>query len=65
MCVYKASIRSIAQQKSVLPRGINWLRSFLTSYFEQACSEITLEEVPQYAEDITNGQVTGRVVVKI
>lgn len=35
------------------------------SYFEQACSEITLEEVPQYAEDITNGQVTGRVVVKI
>lgn len=35
------------------------------SYFEQACTEIRLEEVPQYAENITNGQVTGRVVVKI
>ena len=35
------------------------------SYFDQACTEIRLEEVAQYAEDITNGQVTGRVVVKI
>lgn len=35
------------------------------SYFEQACNEITLEEVVKYAEDITNGQITGRVVVKI
>lgn len=35
------------------------------SYFEQACTEIGLEEVVKYAEDITNGQVTGRVVVKI
>lgn len=34
-------------------------------YFEQACTEIDLEDVPQYAEDITNGQVTGRIVVKI
>ncbi len=35
------------------------------SYFEQACTEITLEEAPKYAEDITNGQVTGRVVIKL
>ncbi|WP_375752073.1 MDR family oxidoreductase [Vibrio sp. HN007] len=35
------------------------------SYYEQACTEITLEEAPQYAEDITNGQVTGRVVIKL
>ncbi|WED21861.1 oxidoreductase [Vibrio sp. JC009] len=35
------------------------------SYFEQACTEIDLEEAPKYAEDITNGQVTGRVVIKL
>ncbi|WED26716.1 oxidoreductase [Vibrio sp. DW001] len=35
------------------------------SYFEQACTEILLEEAPKYAEDITNGQVTGRVVIKL
>lgn len=34
-------------------------------YFEQACTEIELSEAPKYAEDITNGQVTGRVVVKL
>lgn len=34
-------------------------------YFEQACTEITLSEAAKYAEDITNGQVTGRVVVKL
>lgn len=35
------------------------------SYFEQACTEIALEDAPKYAEDITNGQVTGRVVIKL
>lgn len=35
------------------------------SYFEQACEEITLEQTAQYAETITNGQVTGRVVIKL
>ncbi|MDE1234628.1 MDR family oxidoreductase [Vibrio aestuarianus] len=35
------------------------------SYFEQACNEITLADAPQYAEAITNGQVTGRVVIKL
>ncbi len=34
------------------------------SYFEQACTEITLEEATDYAEAITLGQVTGRVVIK-
>ncbi|MDP2575046.1 MDR family oxidoreductase [Vibrio penaeicida] len=34
------------------------------SYFEQACTEIPLIDAPKYAEDITNGQVTGRVVIK-
>lgn len=36
-----------------------------SSYFEQACNEITLEQAPQYAEAITNGKVTGRVVIKL
>ncbi len=35
------------------------------SYFDQACTEISLEQAPQYAEEITNGQVTGRVVIKL
>lgn len=35
------------------------------NYFEQACTEITLEQAVQYAQDITNGQVTGRVVIKL
>ncbi|MBY3789798.1 oxidoreductase [Photobacterium carnosum] len=36
-----------------------------TSYFEQACREITLEQVAECAEAITNGQITGRVVIKL
>jgi acrylyl-CoA reductase (NADPH) len=35
------------------------------SYFDQACNEITLEQAPQYAKAITNGQITGRVVIKL
>ncbi|WP_033933861.1 zinc-binding dehydrogenase, partial [Vibrio cholerae] len=35
------------------------------SYYAQACHEISLSQVPEYAEAITNGQVTGRVVVKL
>lgn len=35
------------------------------SFFKQACNEISLAEAAKYAEDITNGQVTGRVVIKL
>ncbi|WP_070970230.1 MDR family oxidoreductase [Vibrio sonorensis] len=35
------------------------------SYYLQACTEISLEQAPSYAQDITNGQVTGRVVIKL
>lgn len=35
------------------------------SYYEQACSEIALEQAPESAELITNGQITGRVVIKL
>ncbi|MCD9538635.1 MDR family oxidoreductase [Photobacterium carnosum] len=36
-----------------------------TSYFKQACREVTLEQVAECAEAITNGQITGRVVIKL
>ncbi|WP_432453378.1 MULTISPECIES: acrylyl-CoA reductase (NADPH) [unclassified Agarivorans] len=35
------------------------------SYFQQACTEIELPQVAAYAEAITLGQVTGRVVIKL
>ncbi|MGL6172215.1 MAG: MDR family oxidoreductase [Vibrio sp.] len=35
------------------------------SYFEQACHQIDLAQVAEYAAAITNGQVTGRVVIKL
>ena len=35
------------------------------SFYHQACREVSLEEVPQCAEDITLGQITGRVVIKL
>lgn len=35
------------------------------SYYQQASTEISLEQAPEYAEAITNGQVTGRVVIKL
>ncbi|KKD58517.1 quinone oxidoreductase [Grimontia sp. AD028] len=36
-----------------------------TSYYNNGCREISLEEVPDAAEAITNGQITGRVVIKL
>ncbi|ABM02874.1 Alcohol dehydrogenase GroES domain protein [Psychromonas ingrahamii 37] len=35
------------------------------SYYQQACNEIELEQAAEYAEAITNGQVTGRIVIKL
>lgn len=35
------------------------------AYFEQACHEISLQEVPSYAQAITQGEVTGRVVIQL
>jgi acrylyl-CoA reductase (NADPH) len=35
------------------------------SYYQQACHEIDLEQAAEYAEAITNGQVTGRTVIKL
>lgn len=35
------------------------------SFYDQATTTISLEQVAEYAEAITNGQVTGRVIVKL
>ncbi|KXF83479.1 acrylyl-CoA reductase (NADPH) [Enterovibrio coralii] len=35
------------------------------SYYQDGCREISLEEVPEAAEAITNGQIKGRVVIKL
>ncbi|UYM16457.1 acrylyl-CoA reductase (NADPH) [Endozoicomonas euniceicola] len=35
------------------------------SYYEAACSEVTLEEVAEKAEAITRGQVTGRTLIRL
>lgn len=35
------------------------------SYFEQACTEVSLEQAPEQAQAIIQGQVTGRVVIKL
>lgn len=35
------------------------------SHYQQACHEIELEQAPQYAQTLIDGQLTGRVVVKL
>ena len=35
------------------------------SYYEAACSEISLEQVAEQAEAITRGQVTGRTLIRL
>jgi len=35
------------------------------TYFEQACEQITLEQVPNFAAKILRGQVKGRLVIKL
>ena len=35
------------------------------SYYQSACTEIPLEDVPQYADAITNGKVTGRTLIRV
>lgn len=43
----------------------NLVKLLPNSYFEQACQQISLEQVPEYAQAITNGKITGRVVIKL
>ncbi|CCN33344.1 Putative quinone oxidoreductase yhdH [Vibrio nigripulchritudo SO65] len=53
-CPYEKRVAAWEKLTELLPE----------SYYEQACTEVTLNDAAKYAEDITNGQVTGRVVIK-
>ncbi|UXI01324.1 MDR family oxidoreductase [Photobacterium sp. TY1-4] len=55
MCPFEKRQRAWQRLGELLP----------ASYFEQACREVSLEEVAECAEAITNGQITGRVVIKL
>jgi acrylyl-CoA reductase (NADPH) len=35
------------------------------SYYQQACQTISLQQVPEFSQQIIKGQVTGRVLVKL
>jgi len=41
------------------------LRLLPASYFAEACETIKLEQVPEFAQRIVKGQITGRVLVKL
>ncbi len=51
-------------RENVLKRGNNWL-SYYQNLSLQATKEVSLDGAIQAAEDITNGQITGRVVIKL
>ena len=54
-CAYEKRINAWKRLVALLPE----------SFYQQACQEVALEEVAECAEAITNGQVTGRIVIKL
>ena len=54
-CPYEKRIKAWDMLVKTLPE----------SFYQTACKEVTLEQVPEVAEAITNGQITGRIVIKI
>lgn len=55
MCPFEKRQQAWQRLVELLPAG----------FFEQACREVELDAVPESAEAITNGQITGRVVIKL
>lgn len=55
MCPYEKRMAAWQRLSELLP----------ASFYTQACREVNLEEVPECAEAITRGQITGRVVIKL
>lgn len=55
MCPYEKRMAAWQRMSELLP----------ASFYAQACREVNLEEVPECAEAITRGQITGRVVIKL
>ncbi len=35
------------------------------SYYQEACHEITLEQVPEAAAQIVKGEISGRTLIKV
>ena len=54
-CAYEKRVKAWANLVELLP----------ASFYDQVCHEIELEEVIESAQQITKGQVTGRIVVKL
>lgn len=54
-CPYEKRLAAWQQVFSILPE----------SFYEQACQKINLHQVPEFANKIIKGQVTGRVLVTL
>jgi acrylyl-CoA reductase (NADPH) len=54
-CPYEKRVKAWQQLAELLPQ----------SYYSQASKEITLEEVAHHAEQLIDGKITGRLLVKI
>jgi acrylyl-CoA reductase (NADPH) len=54
-CPYERRVTAWQRLAKLLP----------SSFYEQACEQISLEQVTDYANRIVRGQVTGRVVIKL
>ncbi|WP_022942022.1 MDR family oxidoreductase [Psychromonas hadalis] len=54
-CEYDKRVQAWQRLTTLLPE----------KFYQQACTEISLNETIHYAEKIINGQVTGRTVVKL
>jgi len=54
-CPYDRRLQAWQRLANLLP----------ASFYEHACEQITLEQVPSYASKIIEGQVKGRLVIKL
>jgi len=54
-CPYERRVAAWERLAELLP----------ASFYQQACKEVALEQAVESAEAITNGQVTGRIVIKL
>ena len=55
MCPKEKRVHAWNKISSLLPN----------SFYEKASTTISLDQVPEFAEKITNGQVTGRIIVEL
>ncbi|WP_144210806.1 acrylyl-CoA reductase (NADPH) [Shewanella donghaensis] len=53
-CPFEKRVKAWEQVLAILP----------ASFYDQACQTVTLDQVPEFAQQIIKGKVTGRVLVK-